>query len=86
MTRSIDEINITNWANLGTTTPIERRSFTLEVKWTRDDGTKGTHTSSRTFPAALSTMPLAVLHRFVTEMVIAVVRVELGLATWEDYQ
>lgn len=85
MARSIDEINITNWQNLGTTTSIERRSFDIEVKWTRNDGTKGTHSSTRTFPGALSTMPLSVLRHFVESMIIAVVRVELDIDTWDNY-
>jgi hypothetical protein len=85
MARSVDEINITNWQVLPQTTAITRRSFNIEIKWTRDDGTKGTHSSLRTFPAALSAMPNEVLRRFVEQMICAIVRVELGIDTWEQY-
>ena len=85
MARSVDEINITNWQNLGTATAVERRSFDIEVKWTRDNGTKGTHSSTRTFPGALSAMPNSVLRHFVESMILAVVRVELDIDTWDNY-
>jgi len=85
MARSVDEINITNWQELAQTTAVTRRSFDIEIKWTNDDGTKGTHSSLRTFPGALSAMPNEVLRRFVEQMIMAIVRVELGIDSWENY-
>lgn len=86
MTRSVDEINITNFVDTGLTTPLNRYTFDLEVKWTADDGTKNEHSSNRVFPNALTSMPLSVRRRYAIEMIVAIVRVEMGLDSWEDYE
>jgi hypothetical protein len=86
MTRSIDELNITNFVNTGLTTPLDRYTFDIELKWTDDSGVQHEHSANRTFPNALSAMPLAVRKEFAIQMLTAVVRVELGLDSWEDYQ
>ena len=84
--RSIDELNITNFQDTGLTTPLDRYSFDLEIKWTNHDDTTGEHSSNRIFPNALAPMPLYVRRRFAEQMIEAVARVELGLSDWEDYR
>ena len=84
--RSVDEINITNWTNTGLTTPFSRYTFVLQIKWTDNAGIKHIHGPLvYTFPNDLSDMPLAVRRRFANEMLIAKVRVALGINSWEDY-
>lgn len=85
MTRSVDEINITNFVDTGLTTPLDRYIFDVEIKWTSDDGVQHEHSTSRTFPNALLAMPLAIRKEFAIQMLIAVARVELGVNSWEDY-
>ncbi len=86
MPRNIEELNITNFQNTGQTTPIARYTFDIEIKWRNEAGVLQTHSSTRTYPNALSDMPLRVQRRFVEEMIEAKVRVALGLAEWEDYE
>lgn len=85
MAKSVHEINITNWTDTGFTTPLDRYTFDLEIKWTDNTGTDHTHNSNRTFPNALSAVPLSVMRVFAEKMIIATVRVELGIDSWEDY-
>lgn len=85
MARSVDEINITNFANTGLMTPLERYTFDIEIKWT-EGGVQNTHASPRTFPNALTAMPLAVRKVFALKMLMATARVELGIDDWEDYK
>lgn len=87
MTRSIDEINITNFVDTGLTTPMARYTFSLQIKWTDDSGVKRTNgPTTYTFPNDLATMPLLVRRRFAEDMITAMVRVTLGIDTWEQYQ
>lgn len=85
MARSVDEVNITNFVNTGLTTPLDRYTFDIEIKWTVA-GVPNTHASTRTFPNALSAMPLAVKKAFALQMLMATARVELGIDAWEDYE
>ena len=84
--RSVDEINITNFVNTGATTPFSRYRFTLEIKWTDDQGVRRTHGPLEyTFPNDLTAMPLAVRRAFAEKMIIATARVTLGIDSWENY-
>ena len=86
MARSIDEVNITNFVSTGATTPFSRYTFSLEIKWTDDQGVaRSNGPTTRTFPNDLSIMPLAVRRRFAEQMITAAVRVQLGIDTWEMY-
>lgn len=86
MARSIDEINITNFVNTGQTTPMARYTFTLEIKYTNDAGVRQTYgPTTHAFPNDLASMPLTVRRRFAEEMIKAVVRVQLGIDSWEQY-
>ena len=87
MARSVDEINIANWVNTGQTRQMARYTFTLEIKWTDNQRVKRTHgPQTYSFPDDLTAMPLAVRRRFANEMIIATVRVALGIDTWEQYE
>ena len=87
MTRSVDEINITNWTDTGLTTPFPRYTFDLEIKWTDNDGDLHTHgPQTYTFPNDLGTMPLRVRRRFAEQMILATARVTLGIDDWEAYE
>lgn len=86
MAQSIDEINITNFVNTGQTRQMNRYTFVLEIKWTDNQGIKQTYGPTiHDFPDDLSTMPLEVRRAFVEKMITAVVRVSLGIDTWEIY-
>lgn len=84
--RSVDEINITNWNNTGQTSPFPRYTFDLEIKYTNNEGEQQTHTRQYTFPNDLGTMPLSVRRAFAEKMILATVRVQLGIDEWEQYQ
>ena len=83
--RSVDEINISNVTNLGTTVPVDQYSFDIEVKWTDLTGGKHTHSDTYVWPNVLSSVPNNVVKAFMQEMVIAVVRVTLGIDDWDDF-
>ena len=86
MARSVDEINITNFMNTGLTTAMARYTFTLEIKYTNDAGVKLTHgPQTYTYPNDLTAMPLTVRRKFAEQIIIATVRVALGIDTWEMY-
>jgi len=87
MARSVDEINITNWVNTGQTRQMARYTFTLEIKWTDDQGVKRTHGPQiYTFPNDLAAMPLLVRKRFANEMIVATARVALGIDSWGQWE
>lgn len=87
MARSVDEINITNFVDTGQNGQISRYQFTLEVKWTDDQGIEHTHGPQQyTFPNALASMPMRIRRRFAEQMIEATARVALGISSWEDYE
>ena len=84
--RSVDEINISNWAVTGESIKIPQYSFTIEIKWTDSDGVKHTYgPTTKLYPNDIADMPLLVRKRFAEEMIIATARVALGIDTWESY-
>ena len=83
--RSVDEINISNVTPLGTTVPVEQYSFNIQVKWTSHDGIKHEHFDTYVWPNVLADVPNNVVKEFMQEMVIAKVRVALGIDDWENY-
>ena len=83
--RSVDEINISNVTSLGTTVPVNKYSFDIEVKWTDLQGGKHVHSDTYVWPNVLADVPNKVVREFMQEMVIAKVRVELGIDDWENY-
>lgn len=86
MARSVDEINITNFVDTGATTPFDRYTFDLQIKWTDDAGVDQEYNNSQTFPNDLAAMPLLVRRKFAEEMIRATVRVFLGIDAWENYK
>lgn len=84
--RNVDQVMITNWVDTGLTTPFSRYTFTLKITWTDNDGVKHVHgPQAYTFPNDLATMPLAVRKAFANQMILAMVRVTLGIDDWEQY-
>ena len=83
--RSVDEINISNVQATGSTVPVSQYSFDIEVKWTSNDGSKHQHSDTYVWPNVLSDVPNNVVKEFMQEMVIAKVRVALGIDEWENY-
>jgi hypothetical protein len=82
----VDEINISNFVNTGQMTPFPRYTFSLEIKYTTDNGEKRTHGPvTYTFPNDLASMPLEVRREFAIRMIDAVARVSIGAATWDQY-
>jgi len=86
MARSIDRINITGFVNTGQTWQMARYTFTLQIDWVDDAGVKHTYgPTAHSFPDDLVDMPLAVRREFAEKMIEVVVRVSLGVNTWEQY-
>ena len=83
--RSVDEINITNVQPVGTTVQVDRYSFDIEVKWTDMQGDKHQHGDTYVWPNVLADVPNHVVREFMQAMVIAKVRVVLGIDEWEGY-
>ena len=83
--RSVDEINISNVQATGSTVSVEQYSFNIQVKWTSHDGSKHQHSDTYVWPNVLSDVPNNVVKEFMQEMVIAKVRVTLGIDDWENY-
>lgn len=85
--RSVDNIDITNWSDTGLTTPFSRYTMSVRVQWTDVNGVKqDSGVVAHTFPNDLSVMPLAARRYFANQMIMAAVRVALGIDQWEDYQ
>ena len=83
MARSVDQILISNWTDVGTKTLVERYSVDIGVTWTDDAGVVHTWNGTRQFPNALASVPLHVLKRMMEQIILQAVRVELGIDTWE---
>lgn len=84
--RNVDQILIQNWQKTGPTPPVDQWSVDIEVKWTDTDGNHHEYAGTHLFPNELASMPLRSLRFFMEKMIIAAVRVTLGIDTWEDYQ
>ena len=85
MVRSVEEIKITNWQQTGSNVPIPQYQFDLEIKWTDNEGNPHTHNGTYRYPNDIASMPLKVRRCYAEDMVIAAVRVTLGLNVWSDY-
>lgn len=85
MVRTVEEINITNWQATGSNVPILQYQFDLEIKWTDTDGNPHIHNGTYRYPNDISDMPLNVRRRYAEDMIIAQVRVTLGINEWDDY-
>jgi len=79
MARSVDEIHVTNWTNLGSTAPVPQWTVNITVRWTRDDGTSAEDSRMVTFPNILSGVPLSRLRRYMEEIILRELRVQLGI-------
>ena len=84
MTRSVDEINLTNFRLTGTSISIQRRAIDVEVKWTDNAGVKQTMTRTLTFPDFLTNRTNNWIRGKLTQLMIDAVRVELGIEAEED--
>jgi len=85
LARSVEEINVTNWSVTGLNVSIPQYRFDLEVKWTDNDGVPHVHTGTYRYPNDIASMPLNVRRRYAEDMIIAAVRVTLGINVWDDY-
>lgn len=85
--RSISELNISNFQNLGVTTPLPRYSFTIEIKYEDANGVARVHgPQTYTYPNDLAAMPLSVRRAFAEKMIQATARVALGIDSWEMWE
>lgn len=84
--RSVDQVNIGGWQKTGPTPPVDQWSVDIMVKWTDTEGGHHEYEGTHFFPNELAGMPLASLRHFMERMIMAAVRVTLGIDSWEDYQ
>lgn len=83
---SVNELNITNFIQSGNTS-IPRWTFSVQVKYTLDDGVLRTYgPTTHTWPNDLTGIPTDVQQKMMTSIIDAKTRVSLGLATWDDYR
>lgn len=84
--RNVDQILIGNWRETGPTPPVPQWGVDITVKWTDTEGEGHEHSGTYLFPNELAGIPLASLRYFMQEIIMAAVRVKLGIDSWEDYQ
>jgi hypothetical protein len=82
--RNVDAIFIQNWQNMGTTVPVDKWSVDITVQWTDLEGAQHEHQGTYNFPNVLADVPLHVIRRFMEEIIIAKVRVTLGIDEWSE--
>lgn len=84
--QSVDRIDITDWSVTGRNVQIPQYQFTLEIWWTDSDGL-ARHQPPQVYqyPNDISAMPLNVRKAFANAMIVATVRVTLGIDTWEQH-
>ena len=83
--KSVDQISITNWTVTGSSPAVPQFSAEIYVRWTDEEGVIHTHEDTYLFPNELADIPLAVLREFMGKIIMAKVRVTLGVDTWDDY-
>lgn len=84
--RNVDQVLIGNWQKTGPTPPVPQWSVDISVRWTDLEGGSHEHSGTYLFPNELAGIPLASLRQFMGGIIMAAVRVRLGINTWEDYQ
>lgn len=84
--RNVDQVLIGNWQKTGPAPPVDQWSVDISVKWTDVEGDKHEHSDTYLFPNEMATMPLKSRRHFMKRVIMASVRVALGIDTWEDYQ
>lgn len=81
MTRSVDEINLGEWNNLGSTVPFPQYSKDIEIKWTDNDGVQHVRQTTVTFPNILQNVPLRRLGQYMEEIILQELRLQYGIDT-----
>ena len=80
--RSVDQILISDWTAVGGTAPVPKYSVDIGVTWTKNDGSVHNWSGTRTFPNVLALVPLKDLKQMMEDIVVQIVRVELGIDEW----
>ena len=83
--RNVDQVLIQNWTNMGVTRPVPRWSVDIAVKWTDLEGQAHEYAGTHYFPDELADIPLPVIRAFMEQMIMAKVRVTLGIDEWDNY-
>lgn len=84
MARRVDELNISNWTNLGSTAPVPQWTVDVEVKWIKDDETEGYHSDTYTFPNILGGVSQRRIKRYMEAIIQQEVRIAIGIDNAED--
>ena len=85
MARSIDEINYGPMVLVGNMREVPNMELAVEIKFTKDDGTKVVSNRAPNFPNyVLARMPANVYKELVTQMMLRCVRVQVGAETWPE--
>lgn len=86
MPGSVNELNITNFVQSGNTS-IPRWTFSLNVKYTLEDGVLRTYgPATHTWPNDLTGIPTDVQQKMMREIITAKTRVSLGISDWDEYR
>lgn len=83
--RNVDQILIQHWQKTGPTPPVPQWSVDITVRWTDLAGGKHEHMGTYLFPNEMADMPMAVVRQFMEQIIIAKVRVTLGIDDWDSY-
>ena len=78
MAREVN-LQISDWAAVGTNASVPRYSVTLTTNWVDNAGAPHTNTRTVTFPNVLSGVPLARLKGYMEQIALAEIRIALGV-------
>lgn len=84
--RNVDQVLIGNWQKTGPTPPVPQWSVDITVIWHDVGGMEHNYSGTHLFPNELAGVPLASLRHFMEQIIMAAVRVQLGIDSWEDYE
>lgn len=85
MARSVDEINYGAMVMVGNQRQTPNMELTVEIKFTRNDGTKDVQTRTPNFPNYVQTrMPANIYKERMTALMIECLRVQVGADVWPE--
>ena len=84
--RNVDQILIGNWQKTEVRPRVDQWSVDITVRWTDTEGGSHEYLGTHLFPNELAGIPLSSIRYFMEQIVMAAVRVQLGIDEWEDYR
>ena len=80
----VHQVNIGNWQTTGQSPRVTQYSVDVYVCWTDNEGTVHEHQGTYLFPNELADIPQEALRALMEQIIIAKLRVTLGISTWQE--